>query len=41
MTIHRETKSVKWATVSVVITLGIAFLVTFLTASFARYMGWA
>jgi ferrous iron transport protein B len=41
MTIHKETKSVKWATVSVVITLGIAFLVTFLTASFARYMGWA
>jgi ferrous iron transport protein B len=41
MTIHKETKSVKWATVSVVITLGIAFLVTFLTASFARFMGWA
>jgi ferrous iron transport protein B len=40
MTIHKETKSVKWATVSVVITLGIAFLVTFLTASFARFMGW-
>jgi DtxR family Mn-dependent transcriptional regulator len=33
--------AVKWATVSVVITLGIAFLVTFLTASFARSMGWA
>jgi ferrous iron transport protein B len=41
MTIYKETKSVKWATVSVVITLGVAFLVTFLTASFARLMGWA
>ncbi len=41
MTIYKETKSVKWATVSVVITLGTAFLVTFLTASFARFMGWA
>jgi ferrous iron transport protein B len=41
MTIYKETKSLKWATVSVVITLGVAFLVTFLTASFARLMGWA
>ena len=41
MTIYRETKSLKWATVSVVITLGTAFIVTFLTASFARLMGWA
>jgi ferrous iron transport protein B len=40
MTIYKETKSLKWATVSVVITLGTAFLVTFLTASFARLMGW-
>jgi len=40
MTIYKETKSLKWATVSVVITLGVAFLVTFLTASFARLMGW-
>lgn len=40
MTIYKETKSYKWATVSVVITLGTAFLVTFLTASFARLMGW-
>lgn len=40
MTIYKETKSLKWATISVVITLGIAFLVTFLTASFARLMGW-
>lgn len=40
MTIYKETKSVKWATVSVVITLGTAFLVTFLTASIARLFGW-
>jgi ferrous iron transport protein B len=40
MTIYKETKSLKWATVSVVITLGVAFLVTFLTASFARLVGW-
>lgn len=41
MTIYKETKSYKWATVSVVITLGVAFLVTFLTASIARLLGWA
>jgi ferrous iron transport protein B len=40
MTIYKETKSAKWATVSVVITLGLAFLVTFLTASTARLLGW-
>jgi ferrous iron transport protein B len=40
MTIYKETKSAKWATLSVVITLGLAFLVTFLTASFARAVGW-
>ena len=40
MTIYKETKSKKWATLSVVITLGLAFLVTFLTASLARLMGW-
>ncbi len=40
MTIYKETKSYKWATISVVITLGTAFIVTFLTASFARIMGW-
>jgi ferrous iron transport protein B len=40
ITIYKETKSRKWATLSVVITLGSAFLVTFLTASFARMMGW-
>lgn len=41
LTIYKETKSYKWATMSVVITLGMAFLVTFLTASFARWVGWA
>jgi len=41
LTIYKETKSLKWAAVSVVITLGAAFLVTFLVASFARLMGWA
>ena len=40
MTIYKETRSARWATLSVVITLGLAFLVTFLTASFARLMGW-
>ena len=41
ITIYKETKSYKWATVSVLITLGTAFLVTFLTASLARLLGWA
>jgi ferrous iron transport protein B len=41
MTIYKETKSYKWATISVVITLGTAFIVTFLTASVARLLGWA
>lgn len=40
LTIYRETKSLKWATMSVVITLGTAFVVTFLTASVARLLGW-
>ncbi|MGB7875373.1 MAG: nucleoside recognition domain-containing protein [Anaerolineales bacterium] len=40
MTIYKETKSYKWATLSVVITLGTAFIVTFLTASVARVLGW-
>jgi len=41
ITIYKETKSWKWATLSVVITLGTAFLVTFSTASLARLFGWA
>jgi ferrous iron transport protein B len=40
MTIYKETKSAKWATLSVVITLGLAFLVTFTTATVARALGW-
>jgi ferrous iron transport protein B len=40
MTIYQETKSYKWAALSVVITLGTAFLVTFLTATVARLLGW-
>ena len=36
ITIYKETKSYKWATVSVVITLGVAILVTFTTATIAR-----
>lgn len=41
LTIYKETRSAKWATLSVVITLGLAFLVTFGTASLARALGWA
>lgn len=40
MTIYKETRSAKWAAASVIITLGLAFLVTFATASFARLIGW-
>lgn len=40
LTILKETNSRKWATLSVVITLGLAFLVTFITASVARSLGW-
>jgi len=36
ITIYKETRSHKWAAMSVVITLGMAFLVTFLTASLVR-----
>jgi len=36
LTIYKETRSYKWAAMSVVITLGMAFLVTFITASLAR-----
>ncbi|MEJ5223975.1 MAG: nucleoside recognition domain-containing protein, partial [Anaerolineales bacterium] len=40
LTIYKETNSKKWAALSVVITLGMAFLVTFLTANIARLLGW-
>ncbi|MGQ9895012.1 MAG: nucleoside recognition domain-containing protein [Roseiflexus sp.] len=39
ITIYKETRSHKWAAMSVVITLGMAFLVTFITASLARLTG--
>ncbi len=39
MTIYKETKSYKWTILSVVITLGLAFLVTFSTATIARLLG--
>jgi ferrous iron transport protein B len=39
ITIFKETRSYKWATVSVLITLGTAFLVTFMTANGARLLG--
>jgi ferrous iron transport protein B len=41
MTIYKETKSYKWTILSVVITLGLAILVTFMTASIARLLGFA
>jgi ferrous iron transport protein B len=40
MTIYKETKSMRWTVLSVVITLGTAFLVTFLVASVVRLAGW-
>lgn len=40
LTIYQETKSWKWTTWSVVITLGTAILVTFTTATIARLAGW-
>ena len=40
MTIYKETRSWKWAALGVIITLGVAFLVTFITASAARALGW-
>jgi ferrous iron transport protein B len=39
LTIYKETNSKKWAALSVVITLGLAFLVTFLTATIIRLAG--
>lgn len=41
LTIFKETKSYKWTILSVVITLGLAFLVTFSTASIVRLLGGA
>lgn len=41
ITIFKETRSYQWAVMSVVITLGTAFIVTFLTATLARLAGWS
>lgn len=41
LTIYKETLSARWATLGALMPLGVAFLVTFLTASIARFMGWA
>lgn len=41
MTIRKETGSRKWATFGALMPLSLAFLVTFITASVARLMGWA
>jgi ferrous iron transport protein B len=38
MTIYKETRSKKWATLSVVITLGTAFIVTFIVATVWRWI---
>lgn len=40
LTIFKETKSAKWTVLSVIVTLGTAFLVTFLTATLVRALGW-
>ncbi|MBN1437969.1 MAG: ferrous iron transporter B [Anaerolineales bacterium] len=39
LTIYKETKSYRWTFLSVVITLGLAFLATFTTASVVRLLG--
>jgi ferrous iron transport protein B len=39
LTIYKETGSRKWATFGALMPLGLAFLVTFLTASAARLFG--
>jgi ferrous iron transport protein B len=40
LTIYKETGSRKWATFGALMPLGLAFVVTFLTASIARLFGW-
>ncbi len=40
LTIYKETRSRKWATIGALMPLGLAFLVTFITASLARIFGW-
>jgi ferrous iron transport protein B len=40
LTIYKETRSRKWATIGALMPLGLAFLVTLITASVARLLGW-
>jgi len=40
LTIYKETLSKKWATLGALMPLAVAFLVTFLTATIARLLGW-
>jgi ferrous iron transport protein B len=40
LTIYKETLSRKWAALGALLPLGLAFLVTFLTATVARLFGW-
>ncbi|MBP7689054.1 MAG: ferrous iron transporter B [Thermoflexales bacterium] len=41
MTMWRETRSKKWTTIGALMPLAIAFVVTFITATIARWLGWA
>ncbi len=41
LTIYKETLSTKWTAIGALMPLALAFLVTFLTASLARLLGWA
>ena len=40
MTIYKETLSARWAALSALMPLAVAFIVTFLTATVARLFGW-
>jgi ferrous iron transport protein B len=40
LTIYKETLSAKWASIGALMPLALAFLVTFLTATVARFLGW-
>ena len=41
ITIYKETLSARWAALGALMPLAVAFLVTFLTATTARFLGWA
>jgi ferrous iron transport protein B len=40
LTIYKETLSARWAALGALMPLGIAFIVTFATATIARMLGW-